>query len=224
MRYFMYILDAKVPVAVVGTVLLARSVLVAQVLWEPPSLGVGEVAPRATVRREMVRAVQVADRRVVLEETLLDDAAAHFGVTTGHSGDASESLDWACLTGADRAGTWILWLMSGEIDGDRVGGFQLRRLVVGERADSRCGVIRRQVVPVTIPTPLRLGLSRRELSTALGRPSSASGDLVQYWHKNEERRAIRGADPEPYTSSNGVAVLFHEGVARAIQVWKSTGS
>jgi hypothetical protein len=93
-----------------------------QTVWRPPPLGRTSKSV-ATVPRELIDRLQVGKFPVILAKTPLAQVQAELGGTVGHVGDASESLSWVCLQGADQRSRWILWLESAEIDEDLVGGF-----------------------------------------------------------------------------------------------------
>jgi hypothetical protein len=195
-----------------------------QTLWAPPPLALrGEARP--TVAREMVSSFKIGATSVVFEQTELGDLARAFGVAMGHQGDASESLQWFCLTGTAKQGPWVLWLTSGEIDGGRVGGVQLQSLLRGQRVDSRCGLWRSEAIPIEMPVTLRLGMPRREVIRALGSASASAEELLEYVHQHEERRAEPKAPEAPvFIAMNSVTVWIHRGIVQGFHVWKSTQS
>jgi hypothetical protein len=83
-------------------------------IWQPPPIGADKSSP-ATVSKELATWVRVGGIKLVLEETPLDAVRNRFGGSLGHSRDAGDSLDWLCVQGADARGSWVLWLLSGEI-------------------------------------------------------------------------------------------------------------
>src|SRR5262245_32059116 len=112
------------------------------------------------VSSELIPSIRIGDVEVVLDKTPIADVARRFNATRGHRGDASESLDWLCLTGRDTRDRWILWLESGEIHGGAIGAFQLRRLGESEPVDVRCRAV---AVNVQDPAALRLEMSRDDV-------------------------------------------------------------
>ncbi len=65
----------------------------------------------------MITSLQLANMKIILEETTLENVRATLGVDTGHSGDASNAVEWLCLYGTDADGRWALWLESSEMGG-----------------------------------------------------------------------------------------------------------
>src|ERR1700687_2526909 len=96
-------------------------------VWEPPEWNVPENV-KPTVPKGMFSTFRVAGYEITLEKTSMQEVEQHFGGVIGQRGDASEALEWLCFHGADAVGGWVLWLESGEINGDSVGGFQWQRL------------------------------------------------------------------------------------------------
>jgi hypothetical protein len=188
-----------------------------QTVWEPPSdLSVpGNHKP--TVRREQITSLRVAEFAVVLEETKLSDVQSRLGGTIGQRGDASEALTWLCFHGHHDGGSWVLWLEAGEIHGQSVGGFHLRKINPSTQVDKRCPVL--GSTSIELPRGLRLGLSRAQTMKILGRPTKSAGDTLLYAYEHKE--AIRG---EPVTASNRLTIRFRDAVLDAVDVWKMTVS
>lgn len=185
-------------------------------LWSPPAFYSPRVFPKGTVPKVMVSGIKIGAEDVVLEKSNLDSARKQFGGAVGSSGDAGDYLAWVCLAGEDDGGRWILWLMSGEVDGPSVGGFQLRRLE-GEKVDSRCHGVHRETNVEVFPTKLRLGMSEQELLRTIGPPTLKRGNMLWFEHEHEVK-----ITSEPYTVTNSVSVQLQRGVVTAFQVWKST--
>lgn len=185
-------------------------------LWEPPLLftATGEI-PKGTVAKDIVRALQVSDKTVVLEETKLMDIQAHFTAIIGNRGEAGDYLEWLCFYGAHHK--WVLWLTGGEIDAGAISGFQWHLVPAGAQIDGRC----RQLTDsaVTLPNTVRLGMTERDLFHVMGQPTKRQGQRLLYVH--EEELTIRN---QPYTETNVVVVDIRQGVVSAIAVSKSTVS
>ena len=189
------------------------------ILWSPPRIGWPDELPPSTVPQEMIGTLHVADMRIILEDTALENAQKHFGGPIGSRGDAGEAEGWLCLHGSDSNGPWIFWLTSGEIDGPAIDGFQWRRLSAGEAPDRRCHTLPLGNSRIELPIPIRLGTSETEARRTLGRPTFARGKLLIFCH---EHQTI--IDRENYTVSNNIAVVLRDGVVWAIQVAKSTSN
>ena len=191
-----------------------------QSFWEPlgvvPSLA---PLPRPSVSREFITRLRVANSNVILEKTTMKEVQARLGGTVGHRGDASESLDWICFHGTDLSGRWVLWLESGEIHGDTVGAFELRRIPPSAILDDRCGVLPSPNSRVILPVALQLGAREAQIVQALGAPTVKRGDVLVYLHEHQEtiRRQV-------FSASNVLAVFVRGGVVEAIEVWKTTVS
>jgi hypothetical protein len=185
-------------------------------IWEPPTLDFPETGPEPTVPRMMITSLQLANMKIILEETTLENVRATLGVDTGHSGDASNAVEWLCLYGTDADGRWALWLESSEMGGGRVDGFALRRLDDDANVDRRCRMLRTED-GFLLPISLRLGMTATQVRRLLGKPTLRYRNTVIFDHGHQE--TIRN---EPFTVSNTVAVALRGGVVWAIQVWKGT--
>jgi hypothetical protein len=189
------------------------------VMWSPPDVGWWDNMPRATIPKEIIGSLRVANLPIVLEKTNLEDVKKRFGGTIGNRGDGGESLGWLCLYGSDKGGPWILWLTSGEIDGPTIGGFQWRRLSTRETPDRRCSQIPDDKGGVALPIALHLGMAEAEVQAILGRPTVMRGKTFFFCH--EHQTVIR---KEAFTVSNDVAIVFRDGGASAIEVAQTTGN
>jgi hypothetical protein len=165
----------------------------------------------------MIGALRVANMPIILEETNVEDAQKRFGGTIGDSGDAGDALGWLCLHGSSKDGPWILWLTSSEIDGPTIGGFQWRRMSLHETPDRRCSRLPEDKGGIELPIQLHLGMTEADVQKVLGRPTVMRGETLFFCH--EHQNVIRN---ENYTVSNGVAIVFRDGVVRAIEAAKTT--
>jgi hypothetical protein len=96
-------------------------------IWRPQPIGQDKL-PDPTGAVELIKSLRVADTDIVLEETALESARDRLGGSLGRSGDAGGSLRWLCAYGADADGRWVMWLLSGDLHGVTVGGFQMKRI------------------------------------------------------------------------------------------------
>jgi hypothetical protein len=184
-------------------------------VWAPPSNDWPGNLP-ATVPREMISSLHIDGTEIRLEKTKLIDMQRKFGGTIGKRGDAADFLAWLCLAGRDSSGRWVLWLMSGEIDGPSVGSFQWQRLEPSAQLDNRCQALP-PATDVRLPIAIRLGIKQAAVENILGRPSARRGDAALYEH--EHNLTIKDI---PYTSENTVEVDFRDGIVRSIEVDKTT--
>jgi len=183
--------------------------------WQPSPLFTETDVPNASVTKNLAVELDVTGLDVVLEETKLTDVQARFGGTIGRRGDASEYLQWLCYQISEGGSPSILWLMSGEIDDGRVGGFQWIELPESQQIDQRC-----QKLPagwVRLPRDLRLQMRASSIVQEFGRPTRRDGNRLEYVHEEELR-----IGNEPYTEVNTLHVLLRDNVVRGIEVWKST--
>jgi hypothetical protein len=186
-------------------------------LWKPPSIGVSQNLPPATIHNEVIKTVRVAGMQIVLDETRWEAAQQHLGATIGHSGDAGDSLKWMCFHGADSKAKWIFWLQSNEVNGDNVGGFQWQLLERGQQPDPRCQDVAHEGHAVELPIRLQLGMTEAEVKKILGAPTVRRGGLLTYFHEHQIT-----IDKSPYTASSIVDILLSDGRVSAIQGWKTT--
>ena len=147
------------------------------------------------------------------------DAQKRFGGTIGDRGDAGDAIGWLCLDGSNKNGPWILWLISGEINGPTIGGFQWRRLSPGETPDRRCSRIPDDKGGIELPIALHFGMTEAEVQKLLGRPTVTRSKTFFFSHEHE---AV--IDKEKYTVSNDVAVVFRGGRLWEIEVVKTTSN
>jgi len=185
--------------------------------WEPSPLIKEMAMPNASVSKNLMVELHVSGLKVVLEETKLTDVQALFGGTIGQRGDAAESLEWLCYQVSDGGNSSVLWLMSGEIDGGAVGGFEWIEVSESQQIDKRC-----QKLPaggVRLPRNLRLRMKASLIVQEFGKPTRGDGNRLEYVHKEQLR--IRN---EPYTKINTLHVLLHDKIVLGVEVWMSTTS
>lgn len=186
-------------------------------IWEPPAWNFLPDLLKATVPHEMLSKIILPGFSINLENTSIRDVASHFNDVIGKRGDAGEFVQWVCLNGGDGAGTWVLWLESGEIEGGMVGSFRWQRLDTGAVLDRRCRKL--QEGGVALPNHLRLGLTDSEVLKILGPPTVRRSNRFIYVHEHME--SIHG---QPYTSLNVVAILFRDRLVQTLDVSKLTSS
>jgi hypothetical protein len=186
-------------------------------LWSPPNLPVFDPSPRPTKPTEMVSSVKLNGFPIVLEETHLQAVQQHFGAVIGHEGDASESVQWVCLTGQTEGQAWVLWTASSEIEGGEVDGFQIRRIGADVQVDPRCRNVGAAVAFAAVPKPVRVGMTERDLLKTLGQATARNRDALFFAHQH---KVVIGG--ELYDVENDVVVLLREGKVYAVQVWKTT--
>ena len=195
-------------IAIVWTIACVRAAG-AQALWEPPSIGDGRQFPVITIPSDLVPALGIDNREIVLDRTPIAEAAQWFNARIGRRGDGSESLGWICIAGRDAEGRWMLWLESGEIHGNAVGAFQLRRIGAAERIDEKCVGWR---AGIRNPAGLRLGMSRADVRRILGEFSGTPA-MIAYLY---ERPAAGG-----FTVESMISVVFVEDAVTAFEVWRT---
>lgn len=188
-------------------------------IWEPPTLDFPETSPEPTIPKMMITSLRLANMKIILEETTLENVKTRLGGDAGHSGDASNAVEWLCFCGTDPDGRWALWLESSEMGGGRVDGFALQRRDADANVDRRCRMLRTEDGGFRLPIALRLGMTETQVRSLLGKPTLRYRNTVTFDHGHEE--IIRN---EPFTVSNGVSVGIRGGVVWAIQVWKDTSN
>jgi len=172
-----------------------------------------DVAPRPTVAKEMVSFLKVANWPITLETTKLTDAQRRFGGLLGHSGDAGEALGWLCLYRRNPSDGWVLWLTSGEIDGESIGGVVWHRLNSEQKVDSRCKAVNAEQGIVTSPVRLRLDMTKLQVEQLLGKPSGRFHDTFMYLHQHQET-----VKDTTYTWDDSIDVVYRNGAVWAINV------
>jgi hypothetical protein len=188
-------------------------------MWEPPLTVDIPGSVKANMPKEMISNLRVGDERIVLDETQLGVVQGQLGGTIGHRGDAAESLDWLCLRGHSAQQHWVLWLMSGEINGGAVGGFRWQAIEQTTPPGTKCQIPPAEKGSVELPIAVRPGISEREVLRILGKPSKRVGDTLLYLY--EHQLTIRNT---PFWAMNTVAIILRGHAVWAIEVWKSTTS
>ena len=192
-------------------------------LWGPPQLPTPHPLPKATVRKEFVTKLRVGGVEVALEEAVLAVVAKRLGATIGERGDAGEYVAWICLDGSDSGGRWALWLDSGEIDGGRVGRFQLSRIGPDALFDRRCREMPASTAIITLPTDIRLDLSADEVVSKLGRPTARFGEVFAYLYEHSRTdTATSNFPPETWTTDNDLYLVIHHDRVESIVVSRMT--
>jgi hypothetical protein len=104
-----------------------------------------------------------------------------------------------------------------------VGGFLLLRQNAGDQLDRRC--VRVEGASISLPPPLRLGMSRAQVIAAMGTPTShAAGRLIYYHHRLVMQTPNGKATPEPFDVSNTLYVRLRGEAVDGLQVWRTTSS
>lgn len=187
-------------------------------VWEPPAIAVAfPDSAKPTVQKPMIGSLQVAGLPIVLEETQLSALQSKLGGTIGARGDAGDALRWLCFHGGSSGQSWVLWLMSDEMDDGAVGGLRWQNVAEGMLFDERCPSL--PAGSVVLPVKIRPGVPERDVVHEFGQPSSKSADNFFYLHEHDE--TIHNM---PYTAMNTLEVILHSGAVWAIEVWKSTTS
>lgn len=188
-------------------------------IWAPLPLPIFDFPKlKPSIPKEMVTTLRVNGTLVALERTSLRSVQKRLGGTFGSEGDASDYVQWLCFGGTTDEQRWVLWLESGEIDGGKVGEFQLRRIAADAKLDSRCEILK-NASGIELPFSLHLGMTEDEVLKALGKPTARKRDSLIYQHHHVE--IIHN---EPYDSDNSVVVALRDGVVWALQVWKTVQS
>jgi hypothetical protein len=188
--------------------------------WAPANFPIFTPKRAWTKPRLMVNSLQADGLSVELEHTDIRETSRRYRTKLGHEGDAADFVQWLCFVGGREEQRWALWITSGEIDGDRVSDFSIRRIGSDAEVDSRCRSLSTSFEePTTSPSKLRLGMSESDLTLALGEPTARRGDFLFYAHSHDLK-----LHNEPYTLMNTITVRVKDGVVIAIKVWKSTQS
>lgn len=181
-------------------------------LWEPLPPPPFDKLPDATGGGEMITRLTIFGFPVALQSTSLESARKHFGAEMGSKGDAGEAQGWVCLQGSDDDGPWVLWLLSNEIDGPAVGGFEWLRIDSATKVDPRCKRLANGSDVVQLPVALHLGMSIADAEEVIGTPSGLAGRSRVYVHE----RALR-SNGKDYAADNTVYLRFRQKRLRAIR-------
>ena len=181
--------------------------------------GTSDRLPKSSVSKPIITFLRVLNVEVKLDETELKSVQNRLGGVVGSRGDAADSLQWLCYAGADRDDRWVLWLLSGEMNGGSVGGFLWRRISPSTSVDPRCGLLGKSAITITLPKPILLGMREPELLHVLGAPTKRQANRYLYVHQHDSKSA---GQKESSTSANTVSILLGDGVVRGIEVWQTS--
>jgi hypothetical protein len=191
-----------------------------KITWAPAQSPTFSPKKEWTKPKVMVTSLRADGLMVQLEQTDIRETAKRYQAELGHQGDAADFTQWLCFLGGSKGERWALWLLSGEIDGDRVSDFSIKRIGSDAVVDSRCKPLGPDSeAPTTFPSKVRLGMSESDLRLALGEPTARRGNFIYYAHSHD----FKGRN-EPYTLMNTVTVEVKDGVVIWVMVWKSTQS
>jgi hypothetical protein len=171
-----------------------------------------------------VRGLGLGKYKVVLEKTSLLSLPAPGAVPIAHRGDASESIYWTCFALNHRGVEAVLWLVAhGEMGGPdrRVTQFQLASVDVGAPGQEACPRLPQELSPLALPLTLRLGMTNQQVVGALGRPTHASPQDLDYLFVFRPPNLADRITPDTTTVS-GILVRFSHGKAVAIAVSQAT--
>jgi hypothetical protein len=166
----------------------------------------------------MIGKFSVAGMPIVFDETTLEQVRQRLGGTIGNHGDAGDALAWLCFRGEDETGPWIFWLTSGELYGlSSIDGFTWRRMAPSEIPDHRCRTLPKDSGGISLPVPLRLGLTKDLVRQMIGRPTRSRSDALFFLF--ERQRVVHG---EQWTVYNSATLEFQNGGLWIVEVNKST--
>jgi len=190
-----------------------------RITWAPAKFPIFSPKKEWTKPKVMVTSLRAEGLLIELEKTDIRQTSKRYQAELGREGDAADFYQWICFLGGSRE-RWALWLGSGEIDGDRVSDFSIKRIDSRANVDSKCRpLLSVSGEPITSPSKIRIGMSESDLKLALGEPTARSGNFLYYAHSHDLK--LHG---EPYTLMNTVTVEVKDGVVTAMKVWKSTQS
>jgi hypothetical protein len=194
-----------------------------RVTWAPAEFPVLTPKKAWTKPKVMIASVRAGGLTIELEQTDIRETAKKYQAELGHEGDAADFYQWLCFVGGSGEQRWVLWLGSGEEDGDRVGDFSIKRIGSHADVDSRCRPLSPKASegPTTSPSKVQIGMSQSDLRIALGEPTARRGNFLFYDHSHDLKRLN---DPETYTLMNTVTIEVKDGVVVAMRVLKSTQS
>jgi hypothetical protein len=175
--------------------------------------------PDGSVPKRLVTSLTVSDVKIALDETKLAQVSEHFGGTEGGRGDAANSLGWVCFQGMVGKNQSVLWLMSGEMNADSIGGFQWRLISQGVTVDRRCKSLPSGQAKIELSHGIRVGMTESQLLRVLGQPTKTMKNKLLYVYDKDV--SIRN---ESYSEINLLAVVVRNGTVLAIEAWKSTMS
>lgn len=135
-----------------------------------------------TVKKRLATRFSLGAFAGCFEETPLGTVReAVGGGTIQHRGDAGDSVYWLCYRRAQHR----LWVMSsGEMGGPdhRVTEIVEELTEKDTETPADCGIIPEKFAPLVIDGKLHLGMSRAEVVTALGPPSTSETAQMVYSH------------------------------------------
>ena len=190
-----------------------------RITWAPAKFPTFNPKKEWTKPKVMVTSFRAEGLIVELEKTDIRQTAKRYQAELGSGGDAADFYQWLCFVGGSKE-RWALWLGSGEIDGDHVSDFSVKRIDSKADVDSKCKpLLSVSGELVTSPSKIRIGMSESDLRLTLGEPTARRGNFLYYAHSH----GLKLHD-ELYTLMNTVTIEIKNGVVTAMSVWKSTQS
>jgi len=168
---------------------LVRSIAVAFALQVTPFSAAEDTSPpsptfdlaQPTLSKPPAIGFQIGATEILFEEVPLVQIQRLIGRgNIGHRGDAAESTYWLCYT-VSKGGTHRIWFTAGELDGPShlVSGITALRLPSTSDAAADCPTLPLKLLISPVPR-VWLGMTEEQAESALGPPSSASGDVREW--------------------------------------------
>ena len=136
---------------------------------------------KATLSKPPATSFQIGTTKILFEQMPLAEIQRLVGKGyVRHRGDAAESLYWLCYT-ASKGAPHRIWFTAGGLDGPgrMVSGVVAQRVRSTSHATADCPVLPLKV-SVTLFPSVWLGITEEQAESALGSPSSASGDVREW--------------------------------------------
>ena len=202
--------------SVVAHLALALSVgsASAQTIWEPLPFQNGQF--KANGSADILPSLEVAGVPVILEETPFYNVQARLGGVFAQKGDAGNTVKWLCYYQLDSPVQWVIWLLGGELDDNKVMGFRWQNLPRSAVPDRRCAALPASGT-IVLHAPIAIGQTASQAIAALGMPSGSRGNLLYYDHA---RTFIR--DKLPWTTISTAVVSVRADRVETVEVWRVT--
>ena len=168
----------------------------------------------ASMKRKPTTSAMFGKWLVRFEQTTLPQVLSRASAgSIAHTGDAGESVYWLCYTlpGQKPSRLWVI--SSGEMGGPEraITGITVAALNPGEPV-AECPALPVHMQPVSLQRNIRIRMSERALTRALGTPSHRSGDWISYDFEGKSP----GNCPGGFDVMNSLTIKLHQGRVEAI--------
>lgn len=164
----------KIVVSLISLTLASGAALAAQDIGGPPDIWADGWINSGVIKTNRLPdndELRMGANTFRFRLTHMRDIARVSGQPLRQRGEVGASLDWVCLHQDGKDFDTRIWLTSNERAGDLLNGVQMLRLTADSAADPNCGPIAPGLLPIRLPTNVRIGDEEQALRRRLGAPA-----------------------------------------------------